>query len=116
MHFRQRAGRALADVKLQSVMKRFGSGFVDKRAQARADFGVELFERLRDEGAKIRDRAIENLDVWLLRFEAEAERRGATVLWAKDSAEACEHVLRICREHGLKKRSSRSRWSRRRSA
>lgn len=103
MHFRQRAGRALADVKLQSVMKRFGSGFVDKRAQARAAFGVELFERLRDEGARIRDRAIENLDVWLLHFEAEAERRGATVLWAKDSAEACEHVLRICREHGLKK-------------
>jgi L-lactate dehydrogenase complex protein LldF len=102
MHFKRRAGRALADVKLQSVMKRFGSGFVDRRAQARAAFGVELFERLRDEGAKIRDRSLANLDVWLLRFEAEAVRRGATVLWAKDSDEVCEHVLRICREHGLK--------------
>ena len=41
--------------------------------------------------------------MWLLRFEAEAERRGAKVLWAKDSAEVREHVLGICREHGLKK-------------
>lgn len=103
MHFKQRAGSALADAKLQSVMKRFGSGFVEKRTQARAAFGVDLFERLRDEGAKLRDRGLANLDVWLLRFEAEALRRGATVLWAGDTAEAREHVLRICREHGLKK-------------
>jgi len=103
MHFKRRAGLALADVKLQSVLKRFGAGFAEKRALARAAFGVELFERLRDEGARIRDRSLANLDVWLLRFEAEAERRGATVLWAKDAAEAREHVLRICRTHGVKK-------------
>ena len=103
MHFKQRAGGALADVKLQGVLKRFGAGFAEKRARARAAFGVELFELLREEGAAVRDRAIENLDVWLLRFEAEAQRRGATVLWAKDSAEVREHVLRICREHGVKK-------------
>lgn len=103
MHFKARAGKALADRKLQSVLKRFGGGFVEKRAAARAELGVALFEELRDAGAVIRDRALATLDVWLLRFEQEAQRRGATVLWAHDGAEVRRLVLDICRRHGLKK-------------
>ena len=103
MHFHARAQRALADEKLQSVMQRFGSGFVDKRAAAREELGVGLFELLRTVGAGIRDRSLENLDVWLRRFEEEAKRRGATVLWAEDSAEVRKLVLEIAAKHGLKK-------------
>ena len=103
IQFKRRAVEALADERLQSTMKRFGSGFADKRTAARAAFGVAAFEELRTASASIRDRAIQNLDAWLLRFEAEATRRGTTVLWAEDADEACRHVLEICARHGLRK-------------
>jgi L-lactate dehydrogenase complex protein LldF len=103
MHFKERASRALADARLQSTMKRFGGGFVEKRAAARAAYGVEAFEELRAASAAIRDRALENLDAWLLRFEEEATRRGTVVLWAEDAGETCRQVLEICARHGLKK-------------
>ena len=47
MQFKARAHGALADVRLQSVLKRFGHGFADKRAAAREAYGVEAFEELR---------------------------------------------------------------------
>ncbi|TAN54521.1 MAG: iron-sulfur cluster-binding protein [Betaproteobacteria bacterium] len=103
VHFRQRASGALADKHLQRTLKRFGSGFADKRAAARRAFGEDAFEVLREASAAIRDRALEDLDAWLLRFEAEAVRRGSTVIWAEDAAEACARVLEICARHGLKK-------------
>jgi L-lactate dehydrogenase complex protein LldF len=103
MHFKRRATGALADARLQSNLRRFGSGFAEKRAAARMAYGAEAFERLRDASQVIRNRALENLDAWLLRFEAEALRRGTRVLWASDAAEIRAHVLAICREHGLRK-------------
>ena len=69
MQFKARAHGALADARLQSVLKRFGSGFADKRAAAREAYGVEAFEALRDASAAVRDRGLANLDAWLLRFE-----------------------------------------------
>ena len=103
MHFHARAHGALEDARLQSVLKRFGSGFAEKRAAAREAYGVEAFEALRTASAAIRDRALGALDAWLLRFEAEATRRGTKVLWAKDTAEVRRHVIEICAHHGLKK-------------
>ncbi|MGH8676082.1 MAG: LutB/LldF family L-lactate oxidation iron-sulfur protein [Burkholderiales bacterium] len=103
VHFKQRAARALADERLQATMKRFGAGFADKRTAARAAYGVDAFEELRRASAAVRDRGLEHLDGWLLRFEQEATRRGTVVLWADDADEACRHVLEICARHGLKK-------------
>ncbi len=103
VHFRERAARALADERLQSTMRRFGRGFVDKRAAAREAYGAEAFEELRAASAAIRDRALGNLDAWLARFEEEARRRGTVVLWAEDASEVCRHVLEICARHGLGK-------------
>ncbi|HTF14135.1 MAG TPA: lactate utilization protein B, partial [Burkholderiales bacterium] len=51
----------------------------------------------------IRDRSLESLDAWIGRFEAEAARRGATVLFAETGAEACELLIEVCRRHGVKK-------------
>jgi L-lactate dehydrogenase complex protein LldF len=103
VHFKERASRALADVRLQGAIRRFGGGFAEKRAAARAAYGADAFEQLREASARIRDRGLENLDAWLLRFEAEAQRRGTTVLWAEDAAEVRRLVLEICAKHGLKK-------------
>jgi L-lactate dehydrogenase complex protein LldF len=103
VHFRSRASAALGNERLQANLKRFGSGFADKRTAARSAYGEQAFETLRDASAAIRDRALADLDAWLLGFEAEATRRGTTVLWAEDAAEACALVLGICARHGLKK-------------
>ena len=85
------------------MLKRFGSGFADKRAAAREAYGVEAFEELRRASEAIRNRGLANLDAWLLRFEEEATRRGVKVLWAKDAEEIRRHVLEICARHGVKK-------------
>src|SRR2546422_2673762 len=45
--------------------------FRSLRAKAVAEFGPELFEALRAEGAAIRDRSIGNLDAWLERRSEE---------------------------------------------
>src|SRR5258706_4858335 len=104
MHFKARSGEALADATLQANLRKFQStGFTALRAKAVAEFGPELFETLRAEGAAIRDRSLASLDAWLERFEAEAVRRGATVFFAETRAEACELLIEICRRHGVRK-------------
>ncbi|OGA19223.1 MAG: (Fe-S)-binding protein [Betaproteobacteria bacterium RIFCSPLOWO2_02_FULL_66_14] len=103
IHFKQRAAGALANERLQGNLRRFGSGFADKRTAAREAYGADAFEQLREASAAIRDRALSDLDAWLLRFELEATRRGTTVIWAEDADEACARALEICARHGLKK-------------
>ena len=104
MHFKARAQDALANPVLQANLAKFGSaGLAQLRAQAVEAYGAEAFERLRSAGAEIRDRALANLDAYLERFEREATRRGATVLFAADGAEARDLVLEICAMHGIRK-------------
>jgi len=104
MHFKARAAEALANETLQSNLEKFNStGFTALRAKAVAEFGTELFEKLRGESAAIRDRGLASLDAWIERFEGEATRRGATVLFAETREEACELLLEVCRRHGVKK-------------
>ena len=87
---------------LQANLRKFGSsGFALTRARVVDAYGPEAFERLRTAGAEIRDRALDTLDAYIERFEREATRRGATVLFAETGAEACALVLEIARRHGL---------------
>ena len=103
MHFKSNAAGALANVRLQSVLKRFGGGFVERRATARLAYGIDAFEELRSASAAIRDRALAALDGWLLHFEEQATRRGTQVLWAEDVEDARRLVLELCARHGLRK-------------
>ena len=104
MHFKARAGAALGDATLQANLQKFGSaGLAALRAKAVEAYGHAAFERLRDAGAQIRDRSLADLDTLIERFEREATRRGATVLFARTGDEARDLVLEICRRHGLKK-------------
>jgi L-lactate dehydrogenase complex protein LldF len=104
MHFKRRAGDALADATLQSNLRKFGTaGLAALRARAVEAYGFEAFEELRSAGAEIRDRAIAHLDAYIERFEREATRRGASVLFAQDGAGARDIVLEICGRHGVKK-------------
>ncbi len=102
--FKARAAAALANPVLQANLHKFGiGGLALLRTRAVEAYGKEEFEVLRTAGEAIRNRTLLQLDTWIERFETEATRRGATVLYARDAAEAQAHVLEICRRHEVRK-------------
>ena len=62
---------------------------------------IPYFQDWREAAHQIKPYAIANLDKLLVEFERNITARGATVLWAKDAAEANQHVLDIAREHNV---------------
>ena len=56
----------------------------------------------RERAKNIKWEAIENLDKYLLEFEKKITAKGATVIWANDSAEALEAIGKICKERNCK--------------
>ncbi len=101
MHFKASASAKLADVPLQANLKKAKGKFVDKRVVAIRE--IDDFEATRAAARDVRNRVLKDLDLWLERFEQNAAARGATVLWAKDGAEICRHVVDIARRHGVTK-------------
>jgi len=101
MHFKARAGRRLADERLQQNLKKLSTKFVSGRASAITE--LDDFEGTRNAAKERRMRAIENLDVWLDTFEQQAVKRGATVLYAQTAEEASRLVVEIAKKHDVKK-------------
>ncbi len=101
MSFKANAEGSLANAVLQGNLKNAKGKFVTRRAEAIKD--LDDFEGTRDAAAAIRDRVIDDLDLWLERFEAKAQDTGAGVLWARDGAEVCRLVIDIARRHGVRK-------------
>ncbi len=101
MHFKANASAKLADADLQRNLRTAKGKFVEKRAISIRE--IDDFEGTRAAARDLRSRVLENLDLWLERFEQTATARGATVLWARDGAEICRHVVDIARKHGVKK-------------
>jgi L-lactate dehydrogenase complex protein LldF len=93
MHFKANVHAKLADVVLQGNLKNAKGKFVTRRAYAIKD--LDDFEGTRDAAEAIRNKVIDNLDLWLERFEQKAVETGATVLWAKDGVEVCRLVTEI---------------------
>jgi L-lactate dehydrogenase complex protein LldF len=101
MRFKANASASLANVVLQGNLKNAKGKFVTKRAEALKD--LDDFEGTRDAAKAIRNKVIDNLDLWLERFERKALDTGAHVMWAKDGAEVCRLVTEIAQKHGVKK-------------
>src|SRR5216110_2431526 len=101
MHFKERAHANMANAQLQHNLQKIKGKFVDKRRESLAE--LDDFEATRETGRAIRQRALDDLDVWLEIFERNATARGATVLWAETPAEINAHVLDIARRHGARK-------------
>jgi iron-sulfur cluster protein len=100
MHFKARAKEGLADPRLQQNLKKLSMKFVSARAAA---IQAIDFPATRSELKARRNRALENLDVWLETFEREASRRGTTVLYAETTRDAARLVAEIARRHDVKK-------------
>jgi len=63
---------------------------------------VPYFQDWREAAHQVKSYAIANLDKLLVEFERNITARGATVLWAKDAAEANQYILDIAQEHNVK--------------
>jgi iron-sulfur cluster protein len=100
MQFKARAGQKLADQRLQQNLTKLSTKFVSARAAAMTAID---FPATRAALKERRNRALENLDVWLETFEREATRRGVTVLFAETTQEAAKLVADIARKHDVKK-------------
>jgi L-lactate dehydrogenase complex protein LldF len=99
--FKHRTKAALADATLKVAIDRTTGTAEKKRAAALAVFPE--FDAARARGRAIKDHVIANLDHYLETFERNATAAGATVHWAATDAEACEIVVRLCREAGAKR-------------
>ena len=101
MHFKARAGEKIADQLLAKNLAKTKNKFVQARAQAVHE--LDDFEGTRDAATAIRDKVLDNLDLWLERFEARAVERGSEVMWARNGDEICQLVIEIAKRHGVKK-------------
>ena len=63
---------------------------------------VPYFQDWREAAHQVKSYAVANLDKLLVEFERNVTARGATVLWAKDAAEANQYLLDIAREHNVR--------------
>ncbi len=66
--------------------------------------GKEQYARLdlaRSRAAGLRNRVIENLDKYLIEFEANFIRRGGKVIWAQDADEANREILSLLKAKGI---------------
>jgi L-lactate dehydrogenase complex protein LldF len=101
MHFKRKAADNLGNEKLQRALEKLQTKFVDGRAAAIAE--LPNFEDIRDAAAEIRERAINHLDRYLLRFEQEATARGAVVHWAETADDVNRIVADIAAQHGVQR-------------
>jgi L-lactate dehydrogenase complex protein LldF len=100
VHFKENAARALSDPQLQTALKNVKTGFIVKRAKARA--ALPEFDELRAAAKAIKVHALDHLDIYLEEYERRVIESGGHVHWARDAAEAREIVVRLCRDAGAK--------------
>ena len=101
MHFKERAHDNMSNAQLQGNLQKIKGKFVAKRRESLAE--LDDFEATREAARAIRQRALDDLDVWLEMFERNATARGATVLWAETPDDVNRHVLAIAARHGAGK-------------
>jgi len=101
IHFKRNVTEKLNDQNLQQALARLQTRFVDGRAAVIGE--IHDLEATRTAAAAIRDRVLNNLDQWLVRFEQQATARGATVHWAETGADVNRIVVEIAAQHGVRK-------------
>jgi L-lactate dehydrogenase complex protein LldF len=78
--------------------------------------GKEQFDQLhlaRERAKNIKWRAIETLDQQLEEFELNFTKRGGKVIWAENSNQAIEEILKICEEKNVRPWLKARAWSQR---
>jgi L-lactate dehydrogenase complex protein LldF len=73
-----------------------------RQKRDRAAHNLPEWETLREAASQIKDNVLANLDEYLLRFEANAQRNGIRVHWAADAAEHNRIVHQILTDSGIR--------------
>ena len=100
LNFKENASRALSDPQLQRALSNVKTGFIAKRAEARA--ALPEFDELRTVATAIKNHVLDHLDIYLEEYERKVIASGGHVHWARDAAEARQTILKLCREAGAK--------------
>jgi L-lactate dehydrogenase complex protein LldF len=98
--FKDNAHRALHDPELQKALGHVQHGFIYKR-QSAVDRLPE-FESLRDAARDLKNHILAHLDLYLETYERNVTAAGGKVHFARNSAEACQTIVDICKSHGAK--------------
>lgn len=101
--FHHAARRALHDPALTAAVANATNTAAYKRRLALFAFGHEHGEAMRQQAAEARRRTLARLPQLLEQAEAQMQANGIHVLWAQDSAEVREQVIRIARQHGVRR-------------
>jgi len=94
LQFKRSAAEALQDQDLQQALQFAKHGFIGKRTSA-----VEAFpqwQAVRDDARRMKDHVLDNLDHYLLAYEAAVRANGGMVHWAETPAQAAKLVVDIC--------------------
>jgi len=98
--FDANARAALADVQLRGALRKATSLFGERRLEATKS--LPNWEDLRSQARAIKDETLLHLDRYLEQFEANAEKAGAQIHWARDAGEANTIVCRLARERNAR--------------
>ncbi|MFA7430477.1 MAG: LutB/LldF family L-lactate oxidation iron-sulfur protein [Rhodospirillaceae bacterium] len=98
--FKENAHKAIGDANLMVSLQTMKTGFRAKRSAAVAK--LPEFEALRDEGKRLKDHVLANLDFYLEAFEAKVLAQGGHVHWCATAEDARQAVLKICRDHNAR--------------
>jgi L-lactate dehydrogenase complex protein LldF len=92
---------AKSTIKAADLDHRFKVNFNISKYDNTVPVGKQQFSDVdlaRERAKNIKWRAIETLDQQLEDFESNLVRRGGRVIWAEDAEQACEEILKICKE------------------
>ncbi len=78
------------------------TGAYNKRIQSMSELSWEYGETIRKQAASVKRFALNNLANLLEQAESNMLKNGMKVLWAIDATEACQHILNIATEHGVR--------------
>jgi L-lactate dehydrogenase complex protein LldF len=98
--FPEAARVALADSQLRHNVGHATRAIRAKRAAVVGE--LPDWEALREAGRAVKERVLRHLDDYLLELEAAVQRRGGTVHWARDGAEANRIVGDVVAAHGAR--------------
>lgn len=97
--FKEKIARTLANRTLRGALGRFGDSYLTAREKAYKGYD---FEDLRNHVSDVKAYAALHLDEMLNRFEEKALERGAKVFRAHDAAAACQYIVQLALDQGVK--------------
>ncbi len=100
--YEEKIHEAVTDRRLQLAISNATGRMVMGRRMAVAPAVLPEYEELREHARRIKEHTLDHLDYYLEQVEANVTARGGKVVYAADGAEACDFVVRLAKQRGVK--------------